>query len=192
VCVSPVSETPAGPGGLMGPVAASLTKPSHAPSSSSSSSSSTPIPTKPRTSGNLATAAPPLVTPAEAAADAGAGWGAWLLCWRGFRAPGAEGAFQSYRGAALRRWDWVCRLSVLVLGAGLTVKKMQLLEGPWAGGTTAPGEWVKIWTSYFTYQCQTFSCATCAGQPTYAARHACLAVPMVAFTAEVVYAMVKR
>jgi hypothetical protein len=138
LCAPPVSKTPAGPGGLMGLLAAPLMKSSHPPSSSSN----TAIPTKPGTSGILATAAPPLVTPGEAAAVAGAGWGAWLLCWRGFRAPGAEGAFQSYRGAALRRWDWVCRLYLLVLGSAMTVKKLQVLDVLWASWEAAPGEWL--------------------------------------------------
>jgi hypothetical protein len=79
----------------------------------------------------------PLVSPAEAAAVSGAGWGAWL---RGFRCPVAEAAFQSYRGAALRRWDWVCRVYVVVLGAAMVAKKVQVLEVPWVSWEAAPGE----------------------------------------------------
>jgi hypothetical protein len=102
-------------------------------SSSSNSSKSRPFSDSHRTPG-------PLVTPGEAAAVAGAGWGAWLLCWRGFRAPGAEGAFQSYRGAALRRWDWVCLVYVLVLGLAMAARKVQTLEVHWTSWSAAPGE----------------------------------------------------
>jgi hypothetical protein len=52
----------------------------------------------------------------------------------------AEAAFQSYRGAALRRWDWVCRVYVVVLGAAMVAKKVQVLEVPWSSWSAAPGE----------------------------------------------------
>jgi hypothetical protein len=119
--------------------APNVTKVSQSAADGSSSSNTTGKATSPASSHPPPA---PLVSPAEAAAVSGAGWGAWLLCWRGFRCPMAEAAFQSYRGAALRRWDWVCRVYVVVLGAAMVAKKVQVLEVPWVSWEAAPGEWL--------------------------------------------------